>query len=55
MADYKKILVRANTGGIGDFVWATSAISLVKQYDTNIKITLIISDIFIPLIDNLSS
>lgn len=51
MADYKKILVRANTGGIGDFVWATSAISLVKQYDTNIKITLITSDIFIPLID----
>ena len=48
---YKKILVRANTGGIGDFVWATSAISLVKQYDTNIKITLITSDIFIPLID----
>ena len=27
--------------GLGDFVWATSAISLIKQYDKNIKVTLI--------------
>lgn len=51
MTQYKKILVRANTGGIGDFVWATSAISLIKQFNPNIKITLITSDIFVPLID----
>ena len=51
MSEYKKILVRANTGGIGDFVWATSAISLIKQFDKNTDITLITSDIFVPLID----
>lgn len=48
---YKKVLIRANTGGIGDFVWATSAISLIKQFDKNIDITLITSNSFIPLID----
>ncbi len=51
MSEYKKILVRANTGGIGDFVWATSAISLIKQFDKNTDITLITSDIFVSLID----
>ena len=51
MVKYKKVLVRANTGGIGDFVWATSAISLIKQFDKNIDITLITSDIFLSLTD----
>jgi len=37
--------------GIGDFVWATSAISLIKQYDKNIKITLVMSKDFLNLID----
>jgi ADP-heptose:LPS heptosyltransferase len=49
MSENKKILIRANTGGIGDFVWATSAVSLIKQFDKNIDITLITSDIFISL------
>ncbi len=51
MSENKKVLIRANTGGIGDFVWATSAISLIKQFDKNIDITLITSDAFVPLID----
>ena len=36
--------------GLGDFVWATSAISLIKQYDKNIKVTLITFDSFFKLI-----
>ena len=51
MSENKKILIRANTGGIGDFVWATSAVSLIKQFDKNTDITLITSDIFLSLID----
>jgi len=38
--------------GLGDFVWATSAISLIKQYDKNIKLTLITFDSFYNLIDS---
>ncbi len=36
--------------GLGDFVWSTSAISLIKQYDKNIKVTLITFDSFFYLI-----
>jgi ADP-heptose:LPS heptosyltransferase len=44
------IIVFANAH-MGDFVWATSAISLIKQYNKNINITLITSKSFIDLID----
>ena len=38
--------------GLGDFVWATSAISLIKQYDINVNVILISFDNYIQLIDN---
>ena len=37
---FKNIVV-FTAAGIGDFVWATSAISLIKQFDKSISITLI--------------
>ena len=46
MSETKKVLIRANTGGIGDFVWATSAISLIKQFNNKVDVTIITSDIF---------
>lgn len=48
---YKNIVILADAG-IGDFVWATSALSLVRQYDENIKITLVTCDKYIELIDS---
>ncbi len=38
--------------GLGDFVWETSAISLIKQYDKNIKVTLITFDSFFKLVSS---
>ena len=38
--------------GIGDFVWATSAISLIKNYDANINLTLITFDSYKSIIDD---
>jgi len=37
--------------GIGDFVWATSAISLIKNYNENINLTLITFDSYKSIID----
>ena len=43
MKDKKfKNVVVFTSGGIGDFVMATSAISLIKNYDKNVKVTLIV-------------
>ena len=36
---------------LGDFVWATSAISLVKMFDKNINLTLVMQDSFVSLVD----
>ena len=47
---YKDVIIFSFLG-LGDFVWATSAISLIKQYDKNIKVTLITFDSFFKLID----
>ena len=47
---YKNIVILANTG-IGDFVRATSALSLIRQYDKNIEITLITCNRYVDLID----
>ena len=44
------IVVFANAN-MGDFVWATSAIYLIKQYNKNINITLVTSKSFVDLID----
>ena len=52
MSETKKVLIRANTGGIGDFVWATSAISLIKQFNNKVDVTIITSDIFFNLIND---
>ncbi len=38
--------------GIGDFIWATSAISLIKNYDANINLTLITFDSYKSIIDD---
>ena len=46
-----KNVVAFTAGGIGDFVMATSAISLIKQYDKNIKLTLITFDSFFKLVN----
>ena len=48
---YKNIIILADAG-IGDFIWATSALSLIRQYDENIKITLVTCDKYIELIDS---
>ena len=47
---YNNIVILADAG-IGDFVWATSALSLIRQYDKNIEITLITCDKYVELID----
>lgn len=47
---YKNIVILADAG-IGDFVWATSALSLIRQYDKNIEITLVTCDKYVELID----
>ena len=47
---YKNIIVLADAG-MGDFVWATSALSLIRQYDKDIEITLITCDRYVELID----
>ena len=46
---YKDVIIFSFLG-LGDFIWATSAISLIKQYDKNIKLTLITFDSFFKLI-----
>jgi ADP-heptose:LPS heptosyltransferase len=46
---YKNIIIVTNLR-IGDFVWATSALSLIKNYDKNIKITLVVHKAYVPLI-----
>ena len=48
--EYKNIVILANTG-IGDFVRVTSALSLIRQYDKNIEITLITCNKYVDLID----
>lgn len=48
---YKNIVILANAG-IGDFVWATSVLSLIRQYDKNIEITLVTCDKYVELIDS---
>jgi ADP-heptose:LPS heptosyltransferase len=47
---FKNIVV-FTAAGIGDFIWATSAISLIKQFDKNINITLIMCEDYISLVD----
>ena len=47
---YKNIVILADAG-IGDFIWATSALSLIRQYDKNIEITLVTCDKYVDLID----
>jgi len=49
--EYKNIVILADAG-IGDFVWATSALSLIRQYDKNIEITLVTCDKYVDLIDS---
>jgi len=46
----KKIII-FTCGGIGDFILSTSAISLVNQYDKNIKITLVMCEEYISLVN----
>lgn len=41
MKNKEKNIIISVSWGIGDFIWATSAISLIKNYDGNIKITLL--------------
>ena len=48
----KKKLVVFTCCGMGDFIWATSAISLIKNYDKNINLTLITFDSYKLLIDH---
>ncbi|MFA7074690.1 MAG: glycosyltransferase family 9 protein, partial [Endomicrobiaceae bacterium] len=47
---YKNIVILADAG-IGDFIWATSALSLIRDYDKNIKIILVTSSKYVQLID----
>lgn len=46
-----KNVVVFTAAGIGDFIWATSAISLIKQFDKDINITLIMCENYISLVD----
>ena len=46
----KKVIIFTG-GGIGDFILSTSAISLVKQYDKNIAITLVVCKGYLSLVD----
>lgn len=48
----KKNIVAFTCYGVGDFIWATSAISLIKQYNKNVTLTLIAFDSYKVLIDN---
>ena len=48
----KKRLVVFTCCGMGDFIWATSAIYLIKNYDKNINLTLITFDSYKLLIDH---
>lgn len=47
---YKSIVILADAG-IGDFIWATSALSLIRDYDKEIRITLITTNLAVELID----
>lgn len=45
-----KSIIVSVSWGIGDFIWATSAISLIKNYNKNIKIALLTRSEYGPLI-----
>ncbi|MFA7074689.1 MAG: glycosyltransferase family 9 protein [Endomicrobiaceae bacterium] len=47
----KKNIVVFTCCGLGDFIWATSAISLIKDYDKNANLKLILFNSYLPLID----
>lgn len=47
---FKNIIV-FTAAGIGDFIWATSAVSLIKQFDKNISITLVMCEDYTALVD----
>ena len=47
---YNSVVILADAG-IGDFVWATSALALIRDYDKDIEIILVTSDKYIDLID----